>query len=167
MNKINKLIISVLFLLLLVNTAQAWQIEFNDINLINDVRFPDTVYWNNDSQPKIVTLSFIYMNTVDGETLLSIYINGSYISSVGVDYSGYLTNVYDDTVIFFVPAYSSYRVDVIENAPLTLSIITWYEWNTTDTPTEKEVKDNNVFLLIIAFCSVFIIMYIIYKEVVR
>lgn len=159
-----------LLLFLIVPSVSAWDIEYNTNNLAGSERFVslDAVdYYNNNSMPIIIHVTAQVLNPSETEGYISCIegnINGllPYANHTDV-----LDSVYafpDQTsfpsIYFIVPAYSYYRVTPCITLPPTLDYqnYEWYEWKI------KEDTMTNELLIIITFCIVFIMLYILYKE---
>lgn len=88
----------------------------------------NTQYWNNNSYPIVVYVSYYadFRTTTDWINV-DVRVNNTLVSRT---YLGDSVNVglnYYDSLSFFVPAHASYRIDATGNA--NEGIDSWYEWN--------------------------------------
>lgn len=154
----------VLLLLLSIQTVHAWEIEENYTNL-NDSRTFNNNYLNS------LDNSIILMVTVTGD---ECYLANDYteiqlvynITNIITSQEKYLTSPDNDIVIasFYsiVPKNTYYKISYNNmKCASDLKIKYWYEW---------EVKEDTMLVentTIIAVGIIFIVIYILYKEIVR
>lgn len=138
MNKIYKVLITLLILLSLIDTVSAWQIDYNENNL-NGIRTWGTTYYNNNSQPRLVDITFSVASNADNIHFRLDFEYDFYVANTLIyqyqedneDVSSIVLQTYKH-INFFVPSNSTYWIFQNYNNYGTFSLQSWYEWNTTD-----------------------------------
>lgn len=129
----------VLFLLTIVSTVQAWQIDFNG-NDIKPTRDFGVLYTNNNNSPMYLNVMFY---CYDDGSYYSIYllINGSKVNDkYEYNQTAYPNEMYHGFT-YFVPSYATYKLE--RSTDKTCGLDRWLESNTTDDiPTQTIVYQN-------------------------
>ncbi len=157
-------------LLLFANPVQAWQIDYNSVNFVSQ-RGYNNYFYNNNASPMILTIwlgDYCDYGIRDFDN--RIYVNDTLAAYLGTVYVS--NSITDQTNILsvIIPAGGSYRLfDYSQcfSGNTDKYIAGWYEWNTTDTSTQEETNMMNELLTVVMICLLFIVIYILYKEIVR
>lgn len=152
-------------LLLSIQTVHAWQIDYNNNNLYPSIRDINTVYYNNNSYPIYVIISIEYYQLRDDGATSVFFINttniaqSGYVSPLIYDTTNSLDSYYSYQIL--VPQNTNYSINTYTGVSSYADIMYWYEW---------EVKEDTMLVentTIIAVGIIFIVIYILYKEIVR